>query len=255
MELPLPTFVFVDYEYWRYGLLHTTNAETNIESWFSDVKTKGDIKEIYFFGDFSQHTLIKDIPKIRSITNHIIETVNPQNTKDYTDFIMLDQIYQRVVRADHQEQYIIFSGDGHFHSAVVFIKNFRGHVVGVYGLEHNFNYLLKQAASWYTEIPVAHVLDSDYEEAILKNLAWAEQRPMIIPTFSKTVESISERSGLDKRKLADMLSEMIKRRYITQLTMSVPGGKEIRALKVNWDFIKLKNSTKFVKGGADDVLM
>ena len=40
--------------------------------------------------------------------------------KDYTDFIILDNIYQKALSSSDVNLFIIFSGDGHFSSVVAF---------------------------------------------------------------------------------------------------------------------------------------
>ena len=62
--------------------------------------------------------------KIRGYTNDIVETKNGGGyfKKDFTDFIMLDRIYQTAYTKKDIDTYIIFTGDGHFSSAVLFLS-------------------------------------------------------------------------------------------------------------------------------------
>ena len=80
-----------------------------------------------FFGDFSKNqSLREEMTKIRGFTNNIIETGNGTNrvTKDFTDFIMLDHIYQAAMSdRDDIDVFVIFTGDGHFTSVASFLKN------------------------------------------------------------------------------------------------------------------------------------
>lgn len=68
------------------------------------------------FADFSHRGIKEEIPKIRAITNTIIETQNSfaGHKKDMTDFIMLDYIYQYVSDYPETGTIILFNGDGYF---------------------------------------------------------------------------------------------------------------------------------------------
>lgn len=234
----LPTLVYVDYEYWRFSLLNGYGIETDIESWFQDLKSRGNIEEIYVFGDFSNPALAKDIPKLRAITNQIIDSRNPTNEKDYTDFIILDNIYQKLFRSPHVKQHIIFSGDGHFHSVASFSKNHCDKIVGVYAIKGNLNDLLRNTASWSIELVPPSDDDQKYRKALLQNLLWAERQINLIPNFSKTIEGTVNRTKLKKEKLTAILSKLIEDNYITQFDTVTSRGIQIRGLKPNWDLLK-----------------
>lgn len=80
----LSTAIFVDYECWRFALYNLYGMETDLAGWFQDVRSKGQIDELHIFGDFSKELLKKDTPKLRTITNDIIDCTNPASEKDYT---------------------------------------------------------------------------------------------------------------------------------------------------------------------------
>jgi hypothetical protein len=62
----------------------------DIRAWRNELAKKYDIREIFIFADFSNPSLRAEIPKIREVTNYIIETQNASAriTKDFTDFII-----------------------------------------------------------------------------------------------------------------------------------------------------------------------
>ena len=101
-------------------------TKPDIQSWVNTIMDIADVKEIIFFADFSNPSLANEIPKIRGFSNKIIETrnVNPKNEKDFTDFIMLDHIYQRAFQDNGTEMFIIFTGDAHFNSVFAFMYCF-----------------------------------------------------------------------------------------------------------------------------------
>lgn len=234
----IPTLVFIDYESWRYGLYNKYGMDTDIAGWFQDVKSKGSIEEIYVFGDFTNEIMAKDIPKLRTITNNIIDCRNPENQKDYTDFIILDHIYQKLIKSQHTKQYIIFSGDGHFHSVTAFLKNFNDKIVGVYAVNGTLSDQLKNSASWYIEVSPPIDDNSKYRKMILKNLQWAEMQPKLIPYFSQTINTTSKRFNADKDKLTAVLKNMIDDGYIKQVDEQTSDGKSIRALRADWTLLE-----------------
>lgn len=87
--------------------------------------------------------------KIRAYTNDIVETKNGGGyfKKDFTDFIMLDKIYQTAYSDKNIDTYIIFTGDSHFTSVVLFLKNVCRKKVVVYGVKNAFSGQLMTAAS------------------------------------------------------------------------------------------------------------
>lgn len=145
----LKTVVFVDYESWFYGLHNQYNAETDVAGWFKKLKVRGQIIEIYIFGDFEGNkSIAQDRLKLRTLTSNIIDCANFESKKDYTDFIILDRIYQTIIRDSSIQQYIIFTGDGHFSNVSAFLKNFEDKVVGIYAVQGTLSQQLRQSASW-----------------------------------------------------------------------------------------------------------
>ena len=115
---------FVDFEHWYYSMQNLHGKKPNIHEWFALLSAHGRVIDCVFFADFSQYGIRDELAKIRTISNKIIETrnPNPRHQKDYTDFIMLDHIYQRAMQDNSIDLFAIFSGDGHFSSVVSFMK-------------------------------------------------------------------------------------------------------------------------------------
>ena len=112
---------FVDYEHWYISLDKMYHVKPDIRAWVEDMSQTLNVQEIYFFADFSKAGLREEIPKIRGFTNKIIETgsMTTRVQKDFTDFIMLDHIYQEAMsRQNDNDVFVIFTGDGHFYSVV-----------------------------------------------------------------------------------------------------------------------------------------
>jgi len=145
---------FVDYEHWYISYDRMYRSKPDIRAWREALAERYDVGEIFFFGDFSNPSLRSEIPKIREITSFIIETQNASShfEKDFTDFIMLDHIYQKAVTDENIDAFIIFSGDGHFSSVVSFIRNRVGKEVGVYAVKGALSSQLRNSASYAEEV-------------------------------------------------------------------------------------------------------
>lgn len=132
-------------------------SKPDIRKWCSTISQQYDVRDILFFGDFSNPSLRAEITRIREVSSSIIETQNASafHKKDYTDFIMLDHIYQRAMTygAD-TDVFIIFSGDGHFSSVASFLVNRCNKTVAVYGVRDCLSTQLKNTASIASEWPL-----------------------------------------------------------------------------------------------------
>lgn len=232
------TLVFVDYEGWYYGLRNQYNNERpNFQEWFSEVRKKGSIEDVFIFGDFSQDGMRDEENKLRNITNNVISCTKSTNQKEFTDFIMLDHIYQKLIKQTDIAQFIIFSGDAHFQSVVAFLKNFREKMVGVYAIKGCMSELLKEASSWYVELEPADLRYDEYKGLIEENLRWVGGKTGLFPTFRKTCEVIWNKHFeiLDYDFLQSVLSDLIARGLITKEDFELDSGRSITALVPQWD--------------------
>lgn len=233
--------VFVDFEHWYISMDKMHRQKPDYKGWLEDVTSKYDANEIYFFADFSNQTLRTEIPRIREVTNFIIETQNssPHHKKDYTDFIMLDHIYQHAMTDRDTDTYIIFSGDGHFSSVVNFLRVKQGKNVGIYAVRDAISTTLRNAATWLCEVPIIDAQSRHYYRLILTNLrnlqsAQKEKKKKARAAFWPTVEAVSKHNGVDRDAVADALRQLIEKEYIYQTTEDV-GKKTIKVLNVNWN--------------------
>lgn len=247
----LRTIVFVDYESWFYGLHNQFNVETDITGWFKNLKTKGMIDDIYIFGDFENNKMIaQDRLKLRTLTSNIIDCANLESKKDYTDFIILDRIYQTVIRNDSIKQYIIFSGDGHFSNVAAFLKNFKDKIVGIYAVAGTLSTQLRNSASWVEivspsdaknnavadnyQIDVPDEEDENkYENLVLDYIRENEASPTFVPTFTNTVSNVSANNNVSKEIIANTLKKLIEEDIVSQRLQKTYCGKVIKGLSLN----------------------
>ena len=228
------TAVFVDYEAWFYGCKNQYQTEPDVVGWFNHIKDKGQIDDVFFFADFS-HDAIKDhIVKLRNISNSIIDCSKGDKTKEYTDFIMLDHIYQRLFRQTDIKQFILFTGDSHFQSVVAFLRNFNEKKVGIYALDGSLSPLLAEASDWYVKVVPSNGRYEAIKKALLKNLTWINEKPDAVPTFSKTVSVVARNyPEFPEQDIANVLSNIIAKGFVKQEETVLPySGVTVKRLVV-----------------------
>lgn len=203
---------FVDYEYWFYSCKEQFSITPNIQKWKREIEEKYDLKDIIIFGDFSYENIAGELPKIRRITNTIIETGNTfaKKKKDMTDFVMLDYIYQATENHKDVDTYIIFTGDGHFQSVVKYLDQKKRKEVLVYAIPDCFSKQLQDVA---TEAMMVEI-DGDIQERncrmILNNMSIIEDKSDIMANFLQAVETVSKASNIPEAEFGNMLMKALK---------------------------------------------
>lgn len=233
---------FVDYEHWYISLDKMYHTRPDLKAWRDELTASYEVQEIIFFADFSNPSIKQEIPKIREITNYIIETQNTSTNfkKDFTDFIMLDHIYQKAMNSPEIGNFILFSGDGHFNSVVNFLITQLGKTVGVYGIENAMSNQLRNSASWYKTLPEKTDPQMKYYTMILKNLKYLQdkaeiEKSKVRPTFWPTVEAVCRINKVKRSDVSAALKTMIEKGYIYQKDDKVEKNKTIKILCVNWE--------------------
>lgn len=239
-ELPCG-IAFIDYEHWYIALEKMYGRKPSIHIWLHEVQKHCELKEVIFFANFSKfRDKEAEIKRIRTITNSIIDTYNPDAhyKKDFTDFIILDNIYQKALSRDDINTFIIFTGDGHFSSVCAFLKNFCHKDVGIYGVSGAISSTLIKNASWVREIPLDFELNAPYYNMIFTHLKNMEKEHEKYPTFRRTAETIAEINNADYDTIKQLLSQLISDGYILQLTKNIHRHEQIRILEPNWTLIQ-----------------
>lgn len=236
---PKPTAaVFVDFEHWFIAMGNMYHTKPDYKGWLKDLNKRVNVEEIIFFADFSHQNLSQEIPRIREFTNRIIETKNadPRYKKDFTDFIMLDSIYQKAMFDRNVDAFVLFTGDAHFSSVVSFLVNRCGKEVGVYGVKDSFSQQLKNTASWFVEVtkPVSENPHEVYYKMLFSSLANAESknRKNAKPTFQKTVTIVANYHKVPVKDVQKALEKMIEQQYI--IRERTGKSKPSDPLVINW---------------------
>lgn len=204
----------------------------NIKTWFENISSRYNLTEAVFFADFSHKSLADEIQRIRPYSNKIIDTRNPTGVKkDFTDFIILDNIYQKAMMSEGIDVFILFSGDGHFSSVVSFLKNICGKEVGIFAVEGSFSRQLRECASWSEAVPDENELFGNDYRLIFNELK--NSRSMLNET--SLIENVTKSNPRSKKKNLESLMERLKKDgTVTERTV----GKTKNALFVDWDKAK-----------------
>lgn len=230
---------FVDYEHWYISLKNNFGMKPNIKGWFEDLKSKVTLTEAVFFADFSHKSLADEIKRIRLYSNTIIDTRNVGTNvkKDFTDFIILDHIYQKALSSNDIDVFILFSGDGHFSSVVSFLKNFRGKEVGVYGIKDSFSRQLKETANWFVSLPTESDQYGLCAKLIFEELKDAQiSHSKTLPTYKNTIEKITASKRVNVQRLETVMKKLISDGVITERKVTLnkkDNGKP--CLFVDWE--------------------
>lgn len=228
---------FIDFEYWMYALLNGFRMEPDVTGWAKEVQGSYEVTGFHFFGDFTQNAIGKELGKIRQVSNQIIETKNSGDylKKDFTDFIILDAIYQSAMFSD-VDVYILFTGDGHFTSVAAFLKNRLHKKVVVYGVRESFSNALKQTATEWVEIPSERSVYIANYRPILKYIVYLNEHGNgFQPTFWNVIEAVSDRTGADLKTVQASLRQLMDQDYITQKQEWSNFHKQLKVLKVDWE--------------------
>ncbi len=231
------TIVFVDYEYLYISFSRQYSQPPMLDEICSEIKQNGKVAKIYVFGDFTKPELSQERNRVRTVTSNIIDCSNEGTylKKDFTDFIMLDTVYQELIQNPAVEQFIFFTGDGHFSSSATFLRNFMEKTVGVYGIAGSLSRQLRDCSSWTKELNAIDGDELEYQINLLKNLKAAQESGRIA-TFLKSVEFTIRKYGGDQYRYEQILRKLIDDGYIhNDICTSFSDRGEFRMLTVDWE--------------------
>jgi predicted metal-binding protein len=236
--------VYVDFEHWYISLEKLHSKKPDVKAFHDELADRYDVIDMAFFGDFSNPSLRAELQNIRRVSNTIIETQNASANfeKDFTDFIMLDHIYQSVIGHGSKEidAYVIFTGDGHFSSAVSFLTTKCRKEVGIYAVKDAISSNLSACASYTKLIPEDKIKDRQYETMILSSLRELYNKKKgkkVYATFWGTIEASAKYNKVDKEKMVEAMQSLIRRGYIYKSKDKVGKDTYVKTIKVNWSAV------------------
>lgn len=228
---------FVDYEHWFYSYKNLIFMKPDPASWRKELEQTYDIDDIVVFADFSAGAIREEVPKLREITNTIIETqnVNGRRKKDMTDFIMLDYLYQTAATKPELDTFIIFTGDGHFQSVVKYLVQRLQKKVIVYGVEGATSNQLKAVATATYELPGEGMKDLPIQKMIVENMNYVFSHPDIIPTFMGTVGAIVRKYDVPEYRVKMVLQDMLDHGLLVRKERRVDFNRKVSVITADWE--------------------
>ncbi len=230
--------VFVDYEYMQISFKNRYGINPPVSDWYEEICEHYDVKNIYFFADFTNHAIKSNLNEIRKITSNTIDTQNTasHHKKDFTDFFILDYIYQAAFERQSPGTFIIFTGDGHFGAVTRFLTTKCGKKVIVYGIERTISGQLKSLATACVEYPTYEKLKKLYYPVFAKHMQQMLQSYQYL-TFMIVIKYVFEQTQINQTVLRDALEEMISDGYIS-MKETYYRRRKTRILSPNWDKLK-----------------
>ncbi len=224
---------FVDYEHWYISLKNNYGLQPNIKAWFEELNTKFNLVEVNFFADFSHKSLADEIGRIRLFSNKIIDTRSPNGVqKDFTDFIILDNMYQKALSSDDIDTFILFSGDGHFHSVTSFLKNFYHKNVVIYAINGSFSKQLRETANEAFILPTEQDINGSFYKLIFDYLKTSPS-----PTYNEAIETALKKSRgkANKQRITQAMKALVDNDVISERAIAQNKGKKKKMLFVDWE--------------------
>lgn len=236
------TAVFIDYENW-FWTTYNKKANNKIDEVINEIKRdKGKIVHIVIYADFSQDLiqnekmkLEKKYPRmVRDCGSYNSNLDKPNFRKNLTDFYLLDDIYQTLINNPMIQQFIIVSGDGHFHSVISHLRMFHEKRVGVFAIEGSLSHLIKETADWCIEVKP----EVSYDFSKILSTLYNNQEREFPSYFSGSVTWCAKYFNIDKAEVEASLSYLVTNNYVNQEKRLVDGEGERRVLKVDWDKVE-----------------
>lgn len=235
--------VFVDFEYMQISFMKRYGIHPPVQEWYKELCETYEIAELCVFADFSNPAMKYNLPELRKITNHIIETQNTasHHKKDFTDFFILDQIYQKALEKHRANTYILFTGDGHFGAVSRFLIEKCHKNVIIYGIEGNISSGLKSQVTDVIEFPTYEKLKKFYYPVIareMKKQAGGNQKNGAALNAAQIVRAVTAKQGICQSAVNEALTDMMSEGYVVYREQWVNSLKRVRVLTCDWDKMK-----------------
>ena len=227
---------FVDYEHWYISLDTLYNHQKpDLAAWFADLGERGRLVDAIFFGDFSKGGMKSEISRIRLFTNKIIDTCNPnpKSNKDFTDFILLDNVYQRAMSSEDIDMFVIFSGDGHFSSVAAFLKTNLGKEVGIYGVGGATSRQLRDTGDWYVDIPNGLTKTRLISQLVLRTVKRMEKDRMSLITEEAVICTVADEQKMSIPEVREAVA-LLEKNGILRIDNIIVNGGVSRTLNADW---------------------
>ena len=145
---------FVNYDYWYLSNIQAFGRPPDLYTWKKDLDNRFDSQDIYFYAPFPSMRIRKELPKIRAVTNKLIETWNHPlaDDKEMTDRIMLDHCFQASRSAGMPNTLLLVTKANIIQPLVSYLKQQKKTVI-IQGVHRHMNPCLCETATQIQELP------------------------------------------------------------------------------------------------------
>ncbi len=216
--------VFVDFEYMQISHKNRYGIEPPVLDWYRTLCAEYDVKELYVFADFSNPAMKNNLPHLRQITDNIIETQNTasRHKKDFTDFFLLDKMYQKAFENNRAQTYILFTGDGHFGAVSRFLIRHCKKEVVIYGVEGNISGTLYNQVTRVVEYPDMETVQKEYI-------------PLLAKLYDTLQKNAKQKQTLDMQTVAASAEKQLKLdRTAAKMTLEAMAEKGYLSYREEW---------------------
>lgn len=218
--------LFVDYEYAVLTSLNHWKTPISPQRIIAAAMEVGAIEHAVAFGDFNTEPLRREASKLRTASIDAVSAPTSSldgKVKSYTDFVMLDNIYQTLLDRPEIGTFLLMTGDGHFSGVVARLRVRHGKTVGVLGIEGNISGELKAAASFVREIPKLEMDPNDpLLDDIIRFIAKSQQeRPAI--TFGATAQCCAATLNVPEENVRQYMAALSSQGAIIQEVVEYQG--------------------------------
>jgi hypothetical protein len=218
--------LFVDYEYAVLTSLNYWQTPISPQRIIAAAMDVGCIEHAAAFGDFNTEPLRREASKLRTASIDAVSAPTGSldgKAKSYTDFAMLDNIYQTLLDRPDIATFLLMTGDGHFSGVVARLKIRHGKTVGVLGIEGNISGELKAAASFVHELCRLELDPNDpiFDE-IIRFIAKSQRERSVI-TFGATAQCCAATLNVPEENVRQYMATLSTQGAIIQEVVEYQG--------------------------------
>ena len=235
--------LFIDYEHVAYGALNSGLAFPAPATLMEKAEKRGRVLIARAFADFNEPRLAATADNLVTASIEKVhcptETRSDGTTKHYTDFQILDNIYQTTHANPDVPVYVLMTGDGHFSPVAAFLKHRLQKTVVVAGLRGNTHKKLQDSGSVVDllELSPARDMTPEEEDRLISFVAEGEKRGSIITVTS--VARYFHLADVDENARRRAVVRLLEEGLFVQREEAV-GERTIRRLRLNGEHPRIK---------------
>jgi len=244
--------LFVDYEYAVLTSLNYWKTPISPQRIIAAAMEVGCIEHAAAFGDFNNEPLRREVPKLRTASIDAVSAPSGSQdgrVKSYTDFVMLDNVYQTLLDRPDIATFLLMTGDGHFSAVAARLRVRHGKTVGVLGIEGNISGELKAAASFVHELRRLEMDPNDplFDEIIRFIARSQRERPAI--TFGATAQCCAATLNVPEENVRQCMAALSSQGAIIQEVVEYQ-GRPSRIMRLSLTHPRVRRALGLEAGGT-----